>query len=224
MSSVEYMVSLVKKYGLTLEPSTSSKGQWISHVMSRIKHVASERWNQLRGKSCVLASGYNFIKDSPQLEWYTNHHDSYTSRIVFKLRSGSCALMVSTGRYSNVPHDERICQLCGESVEDVLHFLSRCPALVEERDHWRESIAALCGEVGIPQIHRRYATAALNDIGDLDTMRLLLCSRDRLSFVDWPGFKQWWPLLETHVFERSMKAVYKLYSRRIELLYGRPLD
>ena len=43
--------------------------------------------------------------------------------------------MLELGRYRRpkVPRTERICTLCGSEVEDEIHFMLTCPALVNAR-------------------------------------------------------------------------------------------
>ena len=152
--------------------------------------------------------------------WYSKQRDSYVSRLIFKLRSGSCALAVSTGRYSGIAHEDRICPLCNEDVEDVKHFCTKCKALEGERKVWKDSIESLCDQVDLPADYHEVAKAALKDISDNDMMRLMLCSSSCLSFSTWVGFDYWWPLLEPLIFESSFKAIYKMYQQRILLIHG----
>ncbi len=219
MSSLEYMLCLVRKYEISIDPMTSVKQHWINHLKLKMNSIATDKWNAIRNDSTVLSLGYNFLKNTPQIEWYANHHDAYTARLILKLRSGSCALMVSTGRYSAIPRDERICPLCDGEVEDVLHFCSKCPVLTSERSIWKESIISVCEDAEIPRIHKIVARTALDDMSELDMMRLLLCSNVSLSFSGWIDFDQWWPLIEEKVFQCSMNAIYKMYRKRIDLLY-----
>jgi hypothetical protein len=81
-------------------------------------------------------------------------------------------------------------------------------------------ILFICDEVGIPDEHLSCAKAAMADLGDLDVMRLMLCSSSSLSFSTWMGFDLWWPFLETSIFEASFKAIYRMYTKRILLVHG----
>ena len=47
--------------------------------------------------------------------------------MLMKLRGGTAAFQVEVGRWRGVNRDERICRVHGE-VEDVCHWLLRCPA------------------------------------------------------------------------------------------------
>ena len=37
---------------------------------------------------------------------------------------------IETGRYKNIPADQRFCFVCKESIEDEMHFLFECPFYV----------------------------------------------------------------------------------------------
>ena len=55
-------------------------------------------------------------------------------RILAKLRGGTAALRIETGRWSGLKREERLCRQCGlEEVEDVEHFLLRCEGWAQER-------------------------------------------------------------------------------------------
>ena len=45
---------------------------------------------------------------------------------------------------AGVPRTERICTLCGSEVEDEIHFMLRCPALVNARRHILGECVKLC--------------------------------------------------------------------------------
>ena len=46
--------------------------------------------------------------------------------LIAKLRSGTLPLAIETGRYTQVPPNERLCHSCNNGVEDELHFLFIC--------------------------------------------------------------------------------------------------
>ena len=52
-----------------------------------------------------------------------------------KLRISSHKLRIGTGRYDNIPRDERLCNLCNcNRIEDETHFLLDCPSFSSIRD------------------------------------------------------------------------------------------
>ena len=64
-------------------------------------------------------------------------------RMMIKLRGGTAAFQIEVGRWQGVERKERACKECqSEEVEDVCHWLLRCPAwdhlrlpLVEQVSH-----------------------------------------------------------------------------------------
>ena len=54
--------------------------------------------------------------------------------VMLKLRGGTAAFQVETGRWQGVKREDRVCQECSSSeVEDVTHWLLRCPAWSSHR-------------------------------------------------------------------------------------------
>ena len=52
-----------------------------------------------------------------------------------KLRISSHKLRTETGRYDNIPRDERLCNLCNcNRIEDETHFLLDCPSFSSIRN------------------------------------------------------------------------------------------
>ena len=50
-------------------------------------------------------------------------------RMMIKLRGGTAAFQIETGRWQGVAREERVCKECGSGeVEDVEHWLLRCAA------------------------------------------------------------------------------------------------
>ena len=51
------------------------------------------------------------------------------------LRISSHKLRIETGRYVNIPRDERLCSLCNcNRIEDKIHFLLECPSFSSIRE------------------------------------------------------------------------------------------
>jgi hypothetical protein len=50
---------------------------------------------------------------------------------------------IETGRYTNIPRNERICKNCtNQEIDDETHFLTRCQKFSGERDDLLNSISA----------------------------------------------------------------------------------
>ena len=56
-------------------------------------------------------------------------------KTLVKLRISSHKLRIETGRYDNIPRDERLCNLCNcNRIEDETHFLLDCPSFSSIRE------------------------------------------------------------------------------------------
>ena len=60
--------------------------------------------------------------------------------IPVKLRISNHKLNIETGRYENISRCNRICPVCGLSVEDEIHFLFDCPKYSAMRDDFFNKI------------------------------------------------------------------------------------
>lgn len=52
-----------------------------------------------------------------------------------KFRCGVAPLRIETGRYENIPLENRVCFNCKDLVEDETHALLICPLYNDERKH-----------------------------------------------------------------------------------------
>ena len=57
-----------------------------------------------------------------------------------KLRISNHKLNIETGRYDNISRCNKICPVCGLSVEDEIHFLFDCPKYSSIRDDFFNKI------------------------------------------------------------------------------------
>ena len=93
-----------------------------------LKHeLYKQNWEQNRQFSSKLRT-YNIIKHEYGVENYvkTLYNRSYKS-IMAQFRTGILPLKVETGRFTNIPWQFRICELCNmEDIEDEFHFMMCC--------------------------------------------------------------------------------------------------
>ena len=69
-------------------------------------------------------------------------------------------LFIETGRYTNIPRNERICKNCiNQEIEDETHFLTRCPKFNGERDDLFNSISAKVKNFAKKPCQRKRPTA-----------------------------------------------------------------
>ena len=71
---------------------------------------------------------------------YSNHGlPRAASKTLVKLRISSHKLRIETGRYDNIPRDERLCSLRNYNrIEDETHFLLDCPSFPSIKDRNRD--------------------------------------------------------------------------------------
>ena len=52
----------------------------------------------------------------------------YQRSVFAQFRCGILPLEIEVGRYQDISLPERTCQVCGQAVEDEIHFLLTCDA------------------------------------------------------------------------------------------------
>ena len=78
---------------------------------------------------------YKLFKNTYESEPYVTRYLSRSSRSIFsQFRTGILPLRIETGRYNNVPLQDRLCVYCQEEeIEDEFHFLLECPLYTDMR-------------------------------------------------------------------------------------------
>ena len=101
--------------------------------------------------------------------------------------------------------------VCNLSIEDSLHFCSQCPALSGEREEFKRNII-LSTHMLTDRYDLLIAKNALSSVCDVDLMRILLCSSQKLLISSWVGFDRWWPIIVEDIFRKSFKTIYLMYQ------------
>ena len=71
---------------------------------------------------------YRTFKTEFETEKYVKSCYSKSNRsFIAQIRSGVLPLKVEVGRFTHIPAEQRICDICKASVEDELHFIFQCP-------------------------------------------------------------------------------------------------
>ena len=104
-----------------------SKSEILRLVEESLKSKQVERWEQDIHSQSKLRF-YRLFKNVYEVEKYVSINLTISQRsILSQLRYGILPLKVETGRYSNMPVEDRICQFCETNeVETELHFLFDC--------------------------------------------------------------------------------------------------
>ena len=96
-------------------------------------------------------------------------------RVLLKLRGGTVAFQVETGSWQGVKREDRLCKECTRNeVEDVTHWLLRCPA-------WNSYRQSLLPELHTQNTQKAQLTYCPLLVGTT-TFCPLLCQSGILSF------------------------------------------
>jgi len=103
----------------------------INHYFSHMKQEYISFWE-------------NAVQHSEKVEFYKifkpPHYLDHTSKqterkALVKLRTGNHKLMIKIGRYEQIPHEKRICQVCmATNLPDKIHFLLHGPKYLTLRE------------------------------------------------------------------------------------------
>ena len=63
--------------------------------------------------------------------------------LIAQLRLGILQLKIETGRYRRLAIQDRICDLCGQNIEDELHFVFACPLYNDLRNDFERDIVLI---------------------------------------------------------------------------------
>ena len=119
---------------------------------------------------------------SSQFEHHLAHRTTLT-----RLRTGCTCLALDTGRFENIPRENRICPLCKSGLEDAKHLLFECKYKMKSRTNLEHTLATIS--------NKQYKYADAN--GKLNILLIM-----KLEDVDL-----------TH---RISEAIYQLYKERLE--------
>ena len=113
--------------------------EWARLIREQIHAREEQEWIQEMKDHAKLRT-YITLKRKLEREKYLEIRDRYGAPELTKIRGGSNRLRIETGRWTQIPKEERFCEIClnGE-VEDETHFMLFCPVYQDLRDNlWRE--------------------------------------------------------------------------------------
>ena len=112
-----------------------SKFDILKTVKSRLWNTQCEQWKRDIEAQSKLRF-YRTFKEEMKVEHFVTINLPMSHRsLLCQLRYGVLPLKVETGRYSNMPLQERICKFCNANeVETELHFLFYCQLYTEIRN------------------------------------------------------------------------------------------
>ncbi len=124
----------------------------LSEVGSRVRQNFLREWqatlddpNSKRGNGGNKLRLYRQFKTVYEVEPYIQSSLPWSHRRALALfRCGVAPLRVETGRYVNLPWNERVCFNCSDSVEDECHVLFHCPLYNDFTNVLLRKCADLC--------------------------------------------------------------------------------
>ena len=107
------------------------------YIRQRIVDTYQQSWYSEINNSSRLES-YCVFKHDFELEKYlTLNIDQKYKLALTRFRTSSHSLFIETGRYENIPQEQRICQSCNmNKIENEFHFLLVCPKYRELRQKY----------------------------------------------------------------------------------------
>ena len=119
---------------LILNKDFSKETKWIMNIKTRLKDISSQEiintFETNHGKLTFLAQ----TKKTHKFESYLNINNFEHWRAIAKIRTSSHRLEIETGRWRNIPRNQRYCKNCiKQSIEDENHFLFECQLYQNER-------------------------------------------------------------------------------------------
>ncbi|XP_048252544.1 uncharacterized protein LOC125380687 [Haliotis rufescens] len=116
------------------------KPMFILSLTQRLKDIYLQSWTAslTQTNKCFY---YKLFKAEIIMEDYLSKVNVKKFRTALsRFRCSSHNLLIETGRYVNIPREERICNLCSlNSVEDEFHFLLVCPVYLHLREKYLQA-------------------------------------------------------------------------------------
>jgi len=116
----------------------------LSRVETILKEKASESWLEEIHRKPKLRT-YITFKSTFTVENYVRFGYNKKNRsLMAQIRLGILPLRVETGRYSNIPLQNRLCENCIDLVEDETHFIIHCTLYRDQRQTLFEKAIEMC--------------------------------------------------------------------------------
>ena len=101
----------------------------LEHAEKSLMHTVKEQWKKDLNSQSKLRT-YKLFKENYNVENYVEINLPRNLRSgLARLRSGTLPIRVKTGRFEQLPINERLCKICNQNmVEDEYHFVFECVA------------------------------------------------------------------------------------------------
>jgi len=125
----------------TADTNEKRSKEWKIMIKQKVKKREQVRWKRCIHTQTMLRTYIQFkselcLEDS---EYLCDPHGGWNDlglsarKFLTQLRTGSNQLRINTGRWCELPVEERICLMCAKEVETEQHFLLECSYYENER-------------------------------------------------------------------------------------------
>ena len=120
----------------------------VNEAEERYRVLLNNEWSRDVNMKPKLRN-YRVVKESIECEPYVSMNLDRTDRsFIAQYRMGILPLAVETGRFRNVPLDERKCLVCNSGVKHEEHFLDVCNAYIVPRENLYDQFTTLLPHFG----------------------------------------------------------------------------
>ena len=106
---------------------------WLSHS-SQVLYIVGSIFGQVKLGTEKLTFNNRIFKTDFKFEEYFNILDEQNSLLLCKFRTTNHKLSIEKGRWSNIPRENRYCELCQKNqIGDEYHYIFECTNLSEKR-------------------------------------------------------------------------------------------
>lgn len=131
-----FVTNLLKSLGIDISKRSCKKSTFTNLIEKHLRSKLIENWHVQRNEKLDgKLSTYLKLKNNFCFENYLNCvKDCNHRRALSRFRISTHRLQIETGRFTNTPRSQRICQKCSSGdIEDEIHFLCSCQFFEEKR-------------------------------------------------------------------------------------------
>ncbi|XP_061167256.1 uncharacterized protein LOC133176104 [Saccostrea echinata] len=129
---VDFIYKILTSCGFSniwYEQSPIDRNWVLAAVKQRLSDQFIQKWHSDINNSSK-GQIYKIFKSDFGFEKYLSILPSKLQKILIKFRTSNHHLPIETGRWSNIPLDERVCKLCNTGqIADEFHFILECKTL-----------------------------------------------------------------------------------------------
>ena len=127
IKTVKYLMSVLGLDAYFQNPEMIKTEAFAKLCLTKLKQKFTEQWHSKLMNTDKLRF-YKLFKTNFRREAYLDLVSNFhLRRCITKFRCSDHTLKIETGRHTNLPVDERLCQTCLTKVETEEHFLRWCP-------------------------------------------------------------------------------------------------